>query len=382
MMRALSYSQISLYQSCPLAYKLQYIDGLKPKEKWYFSFGSTLHLCAEYFFRVKAPPPPSLAELLQYYEDNWQAEGYESPEEEMKYKAYGQEILAEFHHIHSPAFHMPLAVEQRFNIGVEGVKLTGYIDRVDKLASGGLSIVDYKSSQQLFTTTHLAQDLQLTLYQLAAEQLWGLPVEKLTLYHLRSNTPCSCQSREEQQLADARRLVVEVAEGIAAQRFPAQENQFCPCDFPEYCPYHRHRYITAETEPAAPGIVTGKEAAQAVEQYVALQTQVKELELKLSEVRQLIVSYCQSEALSRVYGEEHAITYRLVEKTGFPEDEVRALLEPQGLWNTVLSLDPSKLRQLIGDKAVANDIKAKLEAIRQVVSTYPQLFARSLGKEE
>ena len=77
-MRPLSYTQISLYQSCPLQYKLQYIDGLKPKDKWYFSFGSTLHLCAQYFFKVRVPPPPSLEELLQFYEQNWISEGYES----------------------------------------------------------------------------------------------------------------------------------------------------------------------------------------------------------------------------------------------------------------------------------------------------------------
>ena len=62
-MKPLSYTQISLYQSCPLRYKLQYIDGLKPKDKWYFSFGTTMHVCAEHFFQVRVPPPPSLEEL-------------------------------------------------------------------------------------------------------------------------------------------------------------------------------------------------------------------------------------------------------------------------------------------------------------------------------
>ncbi|TET66559.1 MAG: PD-(D/E)XK nuclease family protein, partial [Dehalococcoidia bacterium] len=149
--KPLSFTQISLYQSCPLCYKLQYIDGLKPKDKWYFSFGTTMHLCAEYFFKVKAPPPPSLDDLLQFYEQNWLAEGYETAEEETKYKAYGREILTKFWEIHRTDFRMPLAVERMFYIDIEGVKLRGFIDRVDKLESGGLSIVDYKTSQALFT---------------------------------------------------------------------------------------------------------------------------------------------------------------------------------------------------------------------------------------
>ncbi len=113
-MRPLSYTQIFLYQTCPLQYKLQYIDGLKPKDKWYFSFGSTLHLCAQYFFKVRVPPPPSLEELLQFYERNWISEGYESAEEEAKYKTYGREILSKFREIHSADFKIPVAVERIF----------------------------------------------------------------------------------------------------------------------------------------------------------------------------------------------------------------------------------------------------------------------------
>jgi putative RecB family exonuclease len=246
--KPLSYTQISLYQTCPLSYKLQYIDGLKPKDKWYFSFGSTMHLCTEYFFKVKVPPPPSLEALLDFYETSWISQGYESAEEEAKYRAYGREILTRFWQIHHPDFRMPLAVEHLFYVDVEGVKLRGYIDRVDKLDSGGLSIVDYKTSQNLFTVDDLEGDLQLTLYQLAVQQIWQLPVERLTLYHLRSSTPCSCGPRAASQLDAARRMVLEVADNIAQEKFPAVENQYCPCDFPEHCPYYRHQYMEARPE--------------------------------------------------------------------------------------------------------------------------------------
>ncbi|MBA7669467.1 hypothetical protein ES703_77597 [subsurface metagenome] len=84
----------------------------------------------------------------------------------------------------------------------------------------------------------------------------------------------------------------------------------------------------------------------------------------------------------RVYGREHAITYKLVEKAGFGEDEVRGLLEAEGLWHQVLSLDQAKLKQLIADEAVAMDIRNKLEALKQVISTYPRLSVRRLIEEE
>ena len=380
-MRPLSYTQISLYQSCPLCYKLQYIDGLEPTDKWYFSFGKTMHTCAEYFFKVRVPPPPSLEELLHFYEQNWLTEGYESAEEEAKYRLYGREILTEFREIHQADFKMPVAVERLFNIDIGGVRLIGYIDRVDKLDSGGLSIVDYKTNKELFTTEDIEKDLQLTIYQLAVEQTWQLPVERLTLYHLRSNTPCSCGPRDDTQLSEARRQVLEVAEGIAQQKFPAIESHNCPCDFPEHCPYYRQQYMTSE--PAQPAdVLGGMTTDEAVSQYVSLQGQIKELQPQFEEIKKRLIDFCQAEGLNRVYGREHAITYKLVEKTGFSEDEVRVLLEPEGLWRRVLCLDPSRLRQLMADEAVTEDIREKLEALKQVVSSYPQLWVRKIMEEE
>tara|TARA_B100001971_G_C18092776_1_gene484426 strand:+ start:116 stop:874 length:759 start_codon:yes stop_codon:yes gene_type:complete len=247
-MKPLSYSQIALYQSCPLHYKLQYIDGLKTKGKWYFSFGSTIHLCAEYFFKVRTPSPPSLEKVLKYYGEIWLSAGYQSAEEEARYKDYGRQILTKFWEVHSADFRLPVAIERMFYVDIDGIKLKGFIDRIDKLDSGGLSVVDYKTNKKLFTKADLENDLQLTLYQLAVEKMWFLPVEKLTLYHLRSNTTCSCAARSEEQLEAASRLVLEVAENISQNSFPATENQYCPCDFPEYCPYYIHKYSGIASE--------------------------------------------------------------------------------------------------------------------------------------
>ncbi len=363
-----------------MCYKLQYIDGLRPKDKWYFSFGSTMHLCAEYFFKVNVPPPPTLQELLQFYEQNWLSAGYESVGEEMKYKAYGRDVLTRFWEIHNTPFQMPLAIERRFYIDIEGVKLRGIIDRVDKLPGGGLSIVDYKTHKELFTAEDLEKDLQLTLYQLAAEQIWQLPVELLTLYHLRSNTACSCQPRSETRIEQARQLVTEVAGNIAQERFPATESGLCPCDFPEYCPYYRHLHLTST--PAEQGILPGIIVADAVENYVSLQEQIKELKVELENVKQSIVDFCQTHGLNRAYGNEHAVTYKLVEKSGFNEEEVRALLEPAGLWYKVLSLDPSLVKKLLSSEELDKDIRNKLAALRRITSVSPQLWVKQRIEEE
>ena len=385
LIRPLSYTQISTYKACPLHYKLLYVDRLPQKERGYFSFGTSIHACAEYFFRVKTPPPPSLEKLLAFYREHWLSEGYETPEDEADYKAYGEEILTTFWNTHAPDFRMPVAVERMFMLDVEGVKVRGFIDRVDKLDSGGLSVVDYKTNRDLFTAEYVENDLQLTIYQLAAEQLWRLPVEKLTLYHLRSNTPCTTTGRAPEVLQEARDLILDVADRITNKDFPATENRYCPCDFPEHCPYYRHQVVLElpkEGEQAPlpdPGAI---DAAAAVERYAGLQDQIKELQDELERTRQAIIEYCQVQDLKRVFGGGHELTYRLTERTGFDEGEVRALLQPAGLWDAASKLDESRLKALIGDENIDAGLRKSLEKLRRVTSTYATLRLKKRAVEE
>jgi len=343
-----------------------------------------MHTCAEQFFKVKTPPCPTLEELLQIYEKNWLSAGYESSAEEARYKEYGKDILKKFWEIHAPGFRIPIAMEHRFFLDIDGIKVMGFIDRVDKLESGGLSIVDYKTNQELFTNDYLDNNLQLTMYQMAAEQTWRLPVEKLMLYHLRTNTPCPTPPRNRTQIEAVRRLVLEVADNIQREEFPATENSYCPCDFPQYCPYYRHKYLIPEPrkgkvkQARLPGI----EAAEAVNRYAELQGKIKELETELIGVKQSIVNYCQAQDLNRVFGENCQVTYKTVEKTGYNEEEIRGALEPLGLWAKVLSFDAALLKQLLADAGIPEDIRKKIASLKKVVSAYPQLWLKHNAPEE
>jgi len=173
-----------------------------------------------------------------------------------------------------------------------------------------------------------------------------------------------------------------VAENIAQGNFPATENPFCPCDFAEHCPYYRHQYLTVTPQPNRQEVLPGIAAADAVERYAELQAQIKELQKQLEEAKQTIIEYCQAEDLNRVFGSEHEITCKLMERTGFSEEEVKAILEPAGLWESVLGLDQSRLKQLLADDSASGDLKRQIEDLRRVTSTYPQLWLKKRAGEE
>ncbi|MBI4296949.1 MAG: PD-(D/E)XK nuclease family protein [Chloroflexi bacterium] len=234
-MNWMSYTQVSTYLECPLEYRLRYIDHLPAKPKGYFSFGSTLHRCLAFYFQKRRPP--SLTRLLRYYEDAWSSQGYRSSAEEAKDKALGAEILTQFCQSHKSEYYPSLATEHPFWVDLGAIGLRGYIDRVDISEAGGICITDYKSGKDFPSPRDLEADLQLTLYQLAAQSLWLLPLEKLVIYHLRYNMPIECQPRSQERLDEARGLLMRVREAILQRRFPARHHRFCPCDYPERCPH-------------------------------------------------------------------------------------------------------------------------------------------------
>ncbi len=237
--QTLSYSRISTYQQCPLRYKFEYIDRLPSVPKPYFSFGASLHAALEFFFE-KPMGPPDRRELLDCLDRVWLSEGYRSPKEEADQKAAARRILSAFWFVQARVFRPALATEHEFSIDVGGVGLRGVIDRVDAAeGQDGLELTDYKSGKYIWSDRELAENLQLTLYQLAAEEVWGLPVRRLSLHHLRSNRPYHTPPRSSETLDGARRTIHQVAEDIEARRFEPKLGRFCPCDFAALCPLYQ-----------------------------------------------------------------------------------------------------------------------------------------------
>jgi RecB family exonuclease len=374
----LSYSGISTYLECPLQYKLIYKDRLKIPAKPYFSFGSSLHKAAEFFYSAMLATPPTLDELLKYYEENWESEGFESEEDERKHFETGIEILKKFHEINSKDYKIPLAVEQSFNVDLNGIVLTGIIDRVDKLPSGNLEIIDYKSGKKFPTIEELNENLQLSIYHIAAEKTWGIFPEKLTIYHLRSNTPLSSQ-RTPEQVRKTMELMLDVSNEIDKGNFDPELHLFCPCDFPQHCPYFSHKY---KIEKPSQMVLGEKNIPKAVKDYVQTKEEIKELNAKVKEIEEAIIKYCEDNNLRRVYSDEYFITFSRVERKGYEEKEIERLLKEKDLWQNVLSFDSKKVKNLLEDPNMSYELRKEIKSLEKVISAYNQLRYSKLKEKK
>ena len=130
----------------------------------------------------------------------------------------------------------PLLLEQPFSLRVDGLRLSGRIDRVDRHADGMYEVIDYKTGSAK-RATDLQRDLQLGVYALAAREVFRFDPLKLSYYYLETSERVTVDKPSE-RLEEDRQTIVRVADGIRAELFPAKPDRMkcSACDFRLLCP--------------------------------------------------------------------------------------------------------------------------------------------------
>jgi putative RecB family exonuclease len=366
----LSYSKIDTYETCPAKFRFQYEDRVPGRPSPVLSFGDSLHQALFHFHNRPVPVAPTLAELHELLEAVWVSNGFESEAEERMYLDHGRQILAQYHLENAGSFRIPAALEHRFSIEVEGVQVQGVIDRMDRIPGGGYEIIDYKTNRRLPPMSRIDQDLQLSIYWLAAREIWGIEPEKLTLYYLLPGQRMTT-TRTAQQADDLKRRIAVVAERIAAGKFEPRENPLCNwCDYQALCPVFRHKYEKEQGDPAP-------RMTEIADQWVDVKRQVRVAYRRLDELNGLINAFCEEHNYRKLYTSDGAAIERRPQHVTAPDERrLREILEPLGLWEQVLSVDPQKVSALVESRKLPPDVEDAVLASREEVRTQYALWLR------
>ena len=364
-MRPLSYSSMSTYEQCPLKWKFHYVDRLPEEPRPYFSFGTVMHEVMEFFYmekeggRIKGPrfDAPSVDELLSYYASVWLSEGYESPKQEEDYRKLGERIIREYHREHSENFRMPIATEHGFIMDVEGIKVRGFIDRVDKLGPESVAILDYKTSKNTFTIPYVENSKQLALYQMAFEELHHKRVERLSLYHLRSNMDFSVGRRPDSMIGALRDEILEVASAIEDENFEPKRSALCEyCDYQRFCPYFRDLYEERTGEKI--------DIEDSVEEYVRLSSEMARLDRRKKELSSMLRDYAKKNGLMAIFGKRNALTVLRYERVEYDE-KVKDILKEKGMLERAVKIDGKALKELMNSGELDGDTVKAIESHRR-----------------
>ncbi|MDP2649695.1 MAG: PD-(D/E)XK nuclease family protein, partial [bacterium] len=206
------------------------------------SFGTSIHATLRDFLKSKMEGK-DLAEkdLLEMLENNWISEGYKDKKHEELVHKKGVRMLKDFYHQTKGSKVLPLVLEQPFNFPLGKIKMVGRLDRVDPAMGGKIEIIDYKTGASVPSQKDVDQNLQMTIYALAAtevkEEPFGKrPEEVLLSLHFIETGEKITTTRTKEQLEKAKKEILEIVEEIEKSDFKCSPSIFCKhCEFQLLC---------------------------------------------------------------------------------------------------------------------------------------------------
>ncbi|HLK34711.1 MAG TPA: ATP-dependent DNA helicase, partial [Terriglobales bacterium] len=243
----LSASAIETYETCPLKFKIRRDWNIPGEISASLQFGQAIHLAlADYFEAIRLGRPRTPEQLLQVFEQALADLPFDDAHQRELYRRQGREQLAVFCETCAGApVPQVLSTEKTFQLMIQGMLVKGRVDRVDRIDGQRVAIVDYKTGAPK-TDVDARKSLQLSIYALAARELWGYEPERLVFVNLETGEEVSA-SRDERELQAAQERIAQVARKIAAGEFDPTPGFHCrSCLFRAMCPATEERLYTHE----------------------------------------------------------------------------------------------------------------------------------------
>ncbi len=244
----LSYSQINTYLMCPLKYKFQYIDLIRPAfTSSALVFGSAIHEAVGAFYQsVMEGDCLTVSQAHDVYRQIWESQNEEheirffngDSGESLSKKA--QSMLSVFVEQFEPSVQI-IGVEEPFSVEIEGTpSLVGWIDSLELAPDGTVTIVDLKTASKRYSEQNVRSNLQLTCYSLGAQSLGfnGDTRYRLDVL-LKTQKPELVKyetCRSDTDRVRIVKIIKTVWEGISKQIFFPKEDWQCgQCAYGEVC---------------------------------------------------------------------------------------------------------------------------------------------------
>ncbi len=361
-----SHSQLSMYEECPLKYKLCYRDRVKRDVEGIEAFlGTVVHeTLKKCYDDARFTRLLTLDELLAGYEDFWQKDWHDEiviTRQDLKpehYRNLGRKMLETYYRHYTPFdSDTTIGTEMRLNFSLDDgdkYRLNGFIDRLARTPDGIYHIHDYKTSAYLPGQEQADNDHQLALYQIGVQKKWQhIKDIKLVWHYLAFDQELVSNRSAEtisQLTADIAHLIDEIE---SAEEFPPQESAYCDwCEYPDLCPNRKHFY-TVEALP--PNEYLNEPGVALVNKYAELKEQAAAIGGEMEEVKEAIVDYARREEVNVIRGSSRQARVRFEKKLKFPgknepeRADLDGVVKQAEKWSEVSQLDTAALTRIVED---------------------------------
>jgi DNA helicase-2/ATP-dependent DNA helicase PcrA len=229
---ALSASDVETYRGCPLRYKFARVLKIPVEQTLNQRFGIVVHQVLE---RYHGAEEQTLGVMMELLDAAWRRAGIGEGELERRLRVKARAALVRYHERLREESSRPLWFERSFAFALGPHHVRGRVDRVDALPDGGYELIDYKTGHAK-TAAELRDDIQLSLYAIAAREAWQLESSRQAYYYLLDDRRVPVPGDGDGE-AWVREAVLRVGEGILAQDFePTPSPSVCAlCDYRIMC---------------------------------------------------------------------------------------------------------------------------------------------------
>jgi DNA helicase-2/ATP-dependent DNA helicase PcrA len=235
----LSPSSVMGYRTCPQQFLFQKLWSIEGDAKATLTFGRVIHSTIKRAMaELKKGNELRFEEVQRIYDNEWSAIGYEDDYQEEEYKKDGLEQLRTFYAGMVECGPEILEQEKSFELDLENnVIMNGRIDQINSLGRKDVEIVDYKTGKPR-KDADAKKDLQLSIYAIAAKEIFELNPIRLVFHYLQNNQRQET-TRDAKQLDEAQKSVQETAAEIRTGDFEATPGFQCrACAYKPICPAH------------------------------------------------------------------------------------------------------------------------------------------------
>jgi putative RecB family exonuclease len=248
---SLSPSRAADFKTCPLLYRFRCIDRLPEAPSPAATRGTLVHAVLESLFDLPAPAR-TLAAARELLPSAWQRVRDEAPEVDSLFAedADGTEfaawmdsaagLLDNYFTLEDPSRLEPESREQLVEITVDGLRLRGYVDRIDVSPAGDIRVVDYKTGSSPREAFEAKALFQMKFYALVLWRIRGVVPRQLRLMYLADSDTLSYAPDAEELQRFERTLIAiwaAIQRALASGDFRPSPSRLCDwCDHKALCP--------------------------------------------------------------------------------------------------------------------------------------------------
>ena len=240
-----SATNLSLYESCPLAFKYEKIDKIKTKDTSpAAALGKFIHRALEIAFEEKNA---NLDDIKRIIKEIWDKDEFSNIYQSNEYAKEAEAILYEYINKNPLDSNIEYVFEKEIVATENSNTFIGKIDRIDFLPNGDISILDYKTSKNKKTPKQIIKDIQLGYYayllSISKDDDLNLkfPVLSSLEFVRDAKSPSVSVSFTKQNILEIRNRIDGIVKSVSSNNFSPKKGGHCFfCDYKRLlCPLYK-----------------------------------------------------------------------------------------------------------------------------------------------